>query len=332
MLSEDVIKTYMSHPSMQRIFRTKLHGGHFNYVHERAAPYINHALKGIMNISDSGGSINFGGTIGIGGGLKEQLESIIQNRNNFNIPPIPSRPSMYNHNHPYGTKSVGGSVRMGGGMYPAGALHMGDQIQNHQDAYYFALHLTPIEVECLREIAIQILGGKASGMWGNMVDPNDKLEAKPEHYDQIAMMPNSHSMARMIDAESGYGRGGGFGKAFKHVARIGSRIYKAGHHALKWANKNKDVLLGLPGIEKYKDEVNMFLDTANRIDDSINPIVEATIDAVKEGATQEDREKLKKMAEESIKKVVEEKVPHGKDIVKLAEDVRETIQNRNSFN
>lgn len=330
MLSEEVIKEYMLHPHMSKIFRNKMHAGHFNYIHEKSAPYINHALKGIKEISESGGSINFGGTIGIGGGLKEQLETMIKNRNNLPLRPQPL--PKFNYGHPPGTRSIGGAIHMGGSIYPAGALHMGGNLQNHQDAYYFALHLTPIEVECLREIALQLLGSKASHMWGNMVEPDEKLEAKPEHYDQIAMMPNSHSMARMIDAESGYGRGGGFSKAFKHVAKIGSRIYKAGHHALKWANKNKDVLLGLPGIDKYKDEVNMFLETANRIDDAVNPIVEATIDAVKEGATQEDKDKLKKMAEDSIKKVVEDKVPHGKDIVKLAEDVRDTIQNRNSFN
>ena len=56
-----------------------------------------------------------------------------------------------------------------------------------------------------------------------------------------------------------------------------------------WFNKDRDkhkqaLLSFVP--DDYKATAEGFLETANRIDSAINPIVEATIDAVKEDATE----------------------------------------------
>lgn len=227
-----------------------------------------------------------------------------------------------------GSVPLGGSTPLGGSGVMAGSLHLGGALQNHKDMYHFALNLSPAEFELLREIAVQLLGGKPSPMWGKMTEGNESLESSAENYEHIFRMPNQHSAAKMLEAEYGSGKGAGFGKAFKHVARLGSKIYKAGHHALSFVNRNKDLLVNLLPAE-YKADAEAFLETANRIDDAVNPIVDATIDAVKQGATQEDKDKLKRLAENKIKQVVEERVPHGKDVMKLAKDINETYKNIN---
>lgn len=220
--------------------------------------------------------------------------------------------------------SMGGAALMGGSGAVAGSLHLGGSLSDNRDAYHFVLELNPREFEMLREIAVQILGGKPSPMWGRLADGHEPLEAGSEDYQNIIRMPNTHSAGKLLDAEYGYGKGGGFGKAFRHVARIGAKIAKAGHHVLKFVDRNKDVLLrAIP--EEYRGEAEAFLETANRIDDAVNPIVDATLDAVKPGATQADKNKLKKLAENKIKEVIEDKVPNGKEILRLAEDINQNV-------
>lgn len=284
--SEEVIHRYLNHPDVQAMFRGKLHAGHLNYIHQRAQHPINQLFHHIQN-----------------------------------------HPAIQNYNG--GSSAIAGSIRMGGsagaaGFPMAGSLHLGENLKNHKEMYHFALNLSPMQFEILREIAVQLLGGKPSPMWGRMTE-EEPLESDIQNYEHIYRMPNSHALAKMIESEYGYGRGAGFGKAFKHVARIGAKVYKGIRAGLGVVNRNKDLLLNLLP-DQYKGEAEAFLETANRIDNAVNPIVDATIDAVKEGATHADKEKLKKIAEDKIKRVVEEKVPKGKEIVKLAEDIKESIQ------
>jgi hypothetical protein len=244
------------------------------------------------------------------------IDGVISHIKNLGMTRIGQNPSLLLHR--------GGSGVMGGGVSMGGSVHLGGALLDNRDSYHFVLNLSPHEFECLREIAVQLMGGKPSHMWGRMVSGREPLEAGIDDYQDIVRMPNQHAASKMLEAESGYGQGGGFGKAFRHVARIGSKILKAGHHALKFIDRNKDLLLqAIP--DEYKGEAEAFLETANRIDDAVNPIVDATIDAVKQGATKEDKEKLKKLAEDKIKKVVEDKVPRGKEILKLAEDLNQNV-------
>lgn len=284
--SEMVVHKFLNHPRMNEVLRGKVHAGHFNKVHSSAENPLNAMFQQINDIANDHPRFK-GGSTGMGG--------------NISVP--------------------GGSYMMGG------SLHMGGNIKNHEELYHFVLNLSPHEVECLREIAVQIMGGLPSRMWGKLIPKDEEhLESDQESYEHIVRMPNSHAMARMVEAEgSSKGEGGGFGKALKHVAKIGSKIYKAGHHALKFVNRNKDLLYQLPGVKDYTNEIDAFLETANRVDDAVNPIVDATIDAVKEDATQADKDKLKKMAESSIKRVVEQQVPNGKEIVQLANEVKRSV-------
>lgn len=231
----------------------------------------------------------------------------------------------------------GSGMNYGGSIHSGGAVkkyhHImseGENIKNHKDAYHFLLNLTPSEFECLREIASQLMGGMPSPMWGDLREKGDKLEVPIENYHHFISMPSNHHAAKLIEAEYGVGKGGSFLKTVKHIARKASKLYKIGHQALGVVNRNKDLLLNIPGLDKYKQPISNFLDAASRIDDAVNPIVEATIDATKANATAEDKQKLKNLAEQSIKKVVKENVPQGDEWVKFWEEIRSKNNARQS--
>jgi len=120
--------------------------------------------------------------------------------------------------------------------------------------------------------------------------------------------------------------GGGFFKALKHVGRKATGLYKIGRAALGFAQRNKDLLLDLPGIRDYKEGISGFLDTAKEIDDAVNPFVDAAIDAAKDTATDADRQKLKNMATSSIDKAIETHLPEAKKYVEAARDMNNTYQ------
>lgn len=319
-MSEKVIGHYGADNRVNEILRRPLQQHHLQSIHERSKPQLDvlhDHLKAMSSMPN----------------MVEKGAGLLQNmRNSEDAVRIRKMYSKITNEQPIRTagfhsrESIGGSAGIGGSMHLAGSLPEGDQIKNHQDLYHFTLDLSPRQWEMLREIAVQLLGGKPSPMWGRLVNYGDEpLESKRHNYEHIYMFPTQHAAAKMVEAEYGHGReGGGFGKALKHVARIGSKILKAGHHALGFVNRNKDLLMQVVP-DKYKGEAEAFLETANRIDDAVNPIVDATIDAVKHNATQSDKDKLKKIAEEKITKVVEERVPKGKEIVKLAKDIQETM-------
>lgn len=291
--SRKIVGGFMSHPETQKIFNHQLRQEHVDMVEPKVRTRIIRALNHVADVSP-----NF-----------ERIKPYISSG---------------------GSAAMGGSGASGGSYYLGGSLHLGgklkekgDNLKDNKELYHFILQLSPQEIEMLREIAAQMLGSHPSPMWGKMAEEGPEDDSEKKNLDHIVRMPNSHAMARLIEADHGYGKGGGFGKALKKVARIGSKVLKFGHHALGVVNRNKDLLLKLVPDE-FKGEAEAFLETANRIDDAVNPIVDMTIDAVKQGATQEDKNKLKKFAEDKIKQVVEEKVPNGAQIIQLAKDIKET--------
>lgn len=296
-LHHSVLNKFINNSEVQRITKGKLHGGHLPYLEAVSKKPMNELITDIANKSHY---IN---------------KNRILTMNQLSSEGI----------HRGGGHMVGGGHLLGGSV-----LLEANNLKNQKDMYHFSLNLTTQEFELLREIAVQLLGGKPSPMWedeNGMEIPNEPLESEAKNYEDIYRMPNKHATAKMLEAEYNYGKGGGFGKAFRHVAKIAGKVYRAGHSALKWAASNKDSLLSvLP--DQYKGMAEGFLETANRIDDAVNPIVEATIDAVQDDATQAQKDKLKKMAEDSIKKVVEENVPKGKEIIKIAEVVRDKVAPR----
>lgn len=204
----------------------------------------------------------------------------------------------------------GGSLHTGGGFVP------GDP----QAMYRHVLHMNPYQVEMMREAAAQLLGGKPSGFFPKMVDDNEPLEAPAEDYENIIQMPNAHAMGRMLEADDGHVKGGGFFSGLKHVIRKIGKWYNPVSSALKFANQNQSDLLSMVP-ENYRGAASSFLSTAASIDAAINPMIEATIDAVQENATPEAKERLKKLAEKSIDDAVAKHLPQANDIYQGAKTV-----------
>lgn len=226
-----------------------------------------------------------------------------------------------------GIGTHGGSVGSGGSYGSGGSLHMGGALnlswtpKNPKEAYHWSLNLTPQQLEMKREIAAQLLGGVASPMWGKLVSKEDKLEADPEEYEKIIDMPNVHSMARMIEAEDGHSKGGGFWKAVKHVAKKAHHLYRMGHAALGLANKFKDPLLETSLLSPYKDVINSAFDTMNAMDEVVNPMVESTMKAV--NGDESERQKLKEIALQSVENTARQYVPASGAYIDAAKSVRE---------
>lgn len=215
-----------------------------------------------------------------------------------------------------GAMASGGSVPSGGSF---------DQM-DEKDMYHHLLKMSPHKFEKMREISAQMLGGVPSPMWDAMSDGKEPLEGEPEDYENIIRMPNTHAAARMLEASSTAPSGGGFFKALRHVGRKATGLYKMGRAALGFAQRNKDLLLELPGLRDYKEGISGFLDTAKEIDDAVNPFVDAAIDAAKDSATDADRQKLKNMATKSIDKAIETHLPEAKKYVDAAKDMNNTYQ------
>lgn len=224
--------------------------------------------------------------------------------------------------------TAGGSVGMGGSIYMGGAIP-----KTPKDAYHWALNLTPRQLEMKREIASQLLGGVPSPMWGNLIEKQEQLESDPEEYEKIIDMPNVHSMARMIEADHGYSKGGGFWKAVKHVAKKASKLWGFGHSALGVANTLKDsgfgeAVLNLPLFEPYKGAINSAFETMNAFDQSINPMVESTMKAI--NGDESERSKLKEAAYNALENTAVQYVPAAKPYINAAKNLREMYNNYQS--
>lgn len=245
------------------------------------------------------------------------------------------------HVHPHLSRLVdhlqnriqGGSAGSGGSLHTGGAFDdLGDEEpKNSKEMYHHLLRMGPHKFEALREMSAQMVGAVPSPMWGKMVDGNEGLESGPDDYETMMRMPNQHAAARMLEADESSPTGGGFFKALKHLTKKASGIYKIGRAGLKFVDRNKDVLLDLPGVRDYKEGISSFLETANVIDDAVNPFVDAAIDAVKENATQADKDKLKSMATKSIDKAIETHLPGAKKYVDVAKDLNNTIKKRQTL-
>jgi len=268
--------------------------------------------------------INNAGAIGPRGNkLSQEHHTGIFNR------VLPHTSRLYNHLKTIsgGDLGSGGSLPIGGGFGTGGAITESIP-QDPKEMYHHLLaNVTPHKFEQMREASAQLLGAVPSPMWDKMTDVNEKLEAPEEEYENIINMPNTHAAARMVEAENQYGdTGGGFFKAMKHVFRKASGAYKIGRAALGLVNRNKDLLLELPGLRDYKEGISGFLETANQLDDAVNPFVDAAIDAVREDSTPQDRDRLKNMAKQSIDKAIETHLPQAQKYIEAAKDVHSTVQ------
>lgn len=222
----------------------------------------------------------------------------------------------------------GGSAGSGGSLHTGGALSdMGDENpRNSKEMYHHLLRMGPHKFEMLREMSAQMLGAVPSPMWDKMAEHGEGLEAPPDEYETLMRMPNQHAAARMLEADESSQSGGGFFKALKHLTRKAAGIYKIGRGVTNFVDRNKDVLLELPGVRDYKEGISAFLDTAKSIDEAVNPFVDAAIDATKENATDEDRAKLKNLATSSIDKAIETHLPEAKKYVDVVKDLNQTIK------
>src|SRR5688572_3587165 len=181
----------------------------------------------------------------------------------------------------------GGSAPSGGSLLTGGSLPEAD---DSVGMYHKLLNMNPAEFEAYRESATQMLGGVPSRMWGSIQDPNEPLETDAEDYENVINMPNVHAAARMLEADDASPTGGGFGKALKHIGRKLHSIYRIGRAGVNFVDRNRELLDVIPGVRDYSSNINSFIDSAKAIDDSINPLVEAAIDAGRSSATDEDRQ------------------------------------------
>lgn len=222
-----------------------------------------------------------------------------------------------------------GFVHRGGSLHTGGSFGSGGGISvpsNPKEAYHYALNLTPQQLEMKREIAAQMLGAVPSPMWGKMVDNTDKLEADPEEYERIIDMPDVHSMARLIEAESGHSKGGGFWKSVKHVARKAANLLTGGSKALEFVNKYKDPILELPLFANYKDSINGAIETANMIDRTVSPLAQATAAALKDNASESDRSKFRQLAQDSLEKAATTYMPNSAPYIEAAKNVKGSVE------
>jgi len=220
-----------------------------------------------------------------------------------------------------GSAGSGGSIHTGGGL---GALVPQDAV----GMYHNLLMMSPGEFEAYREAATQMLGGVPSKMWGAIEEPNEPLEAEPDEYENVINMPNVHAAARMLEADESSPMGGGFGKALRHIGRKIGSLYKVGRASLNFVDRNRDTLLDIPGIRNYKDQIGSFLDSAKAMDESVNPLVEAAIEAAGSGQTSEEgKRKLKQLATESIDNAIQKHMPEAQKYIDVAKDFSKTIQN-----
>lgn len=293
----DTIEHYKNLHKTTGIFNDRLHGGHFEDIKNRADGPIHHLVNHLVSKieREKAGSASSGGFIPFAGKMDDELAKFKG-----------------------GSAGTGGSLHTGGGFGPDMSLP-----QTQQEMYHALLMMSPHQLEMFREIAAQLLGGASSHMWGDLTDKKEPLETDAEEYENLVRMPNSHAAARMLEAD--VGGGGKFFKALKHVGKLATRVYSAGHAALKWVGNNKDLIVGLVP-DQYKAGAEGFLETANKIDAAVNPIVDATVNALKDNATAEDKAKLKKMAKESIDKAVENNIPGAKKYIAAAEDAYKTVQ------
>lgn len=199
---------------------------------------------------------------------------------------------------------AGGSAS--GGRVTGGSLVGGD-VKNPKEAYHHVLTMKPHQFELQREIASQLLGAHPSPMWGKLVDRNDGLEAKPEDYENLIRMPNTHAAARLIEAE--HGTGGGFWKSVKHTAKKAFNVYNWGHKGVKWVGKNQAAILALTPPQ-YRSQAAQIINTANQIDDTINPLINAAAAAtgVIPKNTQQ-KQALYSAAKQSIRNSVQKHMP-----------------------
>lgn len=221
---------------------------------------------------------------------------------------------------------TGGGVT-GGRLIGGGFSAYSEPPQTTQEMYHFILMMSPHQLEMFREIASQLLGGQSSHMWGPLIDDkkDHALEANPEHYESIVKMPNQHALARMLEAEGRGARGGGFMKALKHVGRIAKKVYHVGKKGLKFVNENKDLLMNFVP-EDYRSTAEGALATANKINDTISPLADATEAAFGKNATPEAKEKLKTIAREHVSNAVEKHMPAAKPYVDAANKAYDAYQ------
>lgn len=239
---------------------------------------------------------------------------------------LPHATKLYNHLQ----TAVGGSAPSGGSLYTGGGLSE-DKYSPDENVqmYHKLLNMNPAEFEAYRESATQMLGGVPSRMWGQIENPNETLETDAEDYENVINMPNVHAAARMLEADDASPTGGGFGKALKHIGRKLHSIYRIGRAGVNFVDRNRELLDVIPGVRDYSSNINSFIDSAKAIDDSINPLVEAAIDAGRSTASDEDRQKLKQLATQSIDAAVQKHIPQAQPFLDAAKDLSRTIADPN---
>lgn len=198
-----------------------------------------------------------------------------------------------------GGSSIGGSY-IGGDL--TGGSSIGGDITTPKQTYHHLLTMKPHQFEMHREIASQLLGGHHSPMWGKLTRKEDKLQAKPEDYENIIRMPSTHAAAKLVEAE--HGTGGGFWKAVSHVGKLAQRAYSIGHNAVHWAGKNRHLINAmLP--KDYRGHFNTFLDVENAAHQLAGPIVSSAAKSLNVNLTPDMKNALDTKASQSIQAVLQ---------------------------
>lgn len=192
--------------------------------------------------------------------------------------------SVYDHpnHHNGGTIPVGGSLMVGGSSYVGGEIgrskNLNKVVQDlygsstPQQLYHDVLELNPREFEMTREIGHQMLGAHPSEMWPFRIG-KQQLEAPIQNYYDYVKSPNSHSVARLIEAEHA-GNNGEFWKSVKHILGHANKVYNTGARGLKYINQNKDLInTVLSSHPKTLGHFNRALGAANKVHDVSIPIV-----------------------------------------------------------
>lgn len=233
---------------------------------------------------------------------------------------------------PVGGSGGGGSIQGGsiqGGVLTGGSGGGGSIVEgptNSNDPkqlYHHILGLTPRKWELMREISSQTLGAVPSPMWGDLKVGGSLLsENDRHHHENILRMPSPHGAARLVEAELGYGKGGGFTKTLSNIANKAASIYTAGHHALQFASKNRQFIDKVPFLAKHSGKINRVLDAANAIDAALYPVVR-TLQATKTDKSKAMEHKLHNEASKALNEAVAEHKPDIAPLVQEGNDVRD---------
>lgn len=210
-----------------------------------------------------------------------------------------------------GSYQIGGSI--GAGSISAGSIGTTLRepqalrpITDHKEMYHSILKLKPVDWEAIRESATQILGGKPSPMWNHLkVDTTIPLKSDPKNYEHVMRMPNTHSAARMIEAEHSVNRGAGFFDALKHSIEAAAPVLTKG---AKFLAENKGTIAN---FVPYGNQMMGAIDIGSKI----VSIIQKIADSIKNLEPGADSSDIMNAIKDAVIEVVGEEYPSIKGMV-----------------